>query len=128
MSNQYAIATVTATLQQLLDTAVATDFAGAHASMVMPDGPAAGVADPGVNIFLYQVSPNAAWRNRDLPTRGSDGRLMSRPQAAIDLHYLLTFYGKDDQFEPQRVLGSVVRTLHAKPILTRSQIENSLTA
>lgn len=128
MSNEYAIATVTATLQQLLDKAVAADFAGAHASMLTPDGPAAGLADPGVNIFLYQVSPNAAWRNRDLPTRGSDGRPMSTPRAAVDLHYLLTFYGQDDQFEPQRVLGSVVRTLHAKPILTRPQIEDSLSA
>src|SRR5262249_500079 len=128
MSNHYAIATVTATLQQLLDKAVSTDVPGASATMVRPDGPGSGVPDPGVNIFLYQVTPNTATRNEDLPTRSSDGRLVNRPRVGLDLHYLLTFYGKDAQFEPQRVLGSAVRTLHGRPVLTRPQIEQALTA
>ena len=128
MSNHYAIATVTATLQQLLDKAVSGDVTGATATMVRPDGPGSGVPDPGVNIFLYQVTPSPAARNEDLPTRSSDGRLVDRPRIGLDLHYLLTFYGKDAQFEPQRVLGSAVRTLHARPVLTRPQIEQALTA
>src|SRR5207245_2143015 len=72
--------------------------------------------------------PNAAARNDDLPTRAADGRLVRRPRIGLDLHYLLTFYGRDDQFEPQRALGSAVRELHAKPVLTRPQIEDALTA
>jgi hypothetical protein len=128
MSNHYAIATVTATLQQLLNQAVSADVPGASATMVTPDGPASGVPDTGVNAFLYQVTPNAAWRNEDLPTRDSSSRLMSRPRTAVDLHYLLTFYGDDGTFEPQRVLASTIRTLHAKPVLTRPQIEDALTA
>src|SRR5438552_7285987 len=96
--------------------------------MVRPDGAGAGIADPGVNVFLYQVTPNTAWRNEDLPTRSAGGALMRRPRIGLDLHYLLTFYGRDDQFEPQRVLGSAVRTLHTKPVLTRLQIEDALTA
>jgi len=128
MSNHYAIATVTATLQQLLDKAVSADVPGASATMVTPDGPGSGIPDPGVNVFLYQVTPNAAWRNEDLPTRDSRSRLAARPRTGLDLHYLLTFYGKDDDFEPQRVLGSTVRTLHTKPVLTRPQIEDALTA
>lgn len=128
MSNHYAIATVTATLQHLLDQAVGTDLPGARASMVSPDSGTAGLADPGVNIFLYQVSANGAWRNEDLPTRSSDSRMLQRARVGIDLHYLFTFYGADAQFEPQRVLATVVRELHTKPVLTRPQIEDALTA
>ena len=51
---------------------------------------------------------------------------MQRPQVALDLHYLLTFYGEEAQLEPQRLFGSVVRTLHARPVLTRQQIQQTL--
>ena len=54
------------------------------------------------------------------------GNWRSRPQAALDLHYLLTFYGNEAQLEPQRLLGSVVRTLHARPVLTRQQIQQTI--
>jgi hypothetical protein len=96
--------------------------------MVSPDGPAAGAPDPGVNVFLYQVTPNAAWRNEDLPTRTSSGAPAGRPRTAIDLHYLLTFYGDDADFEPQRVMASAIRVLHARPLLSRAQIESAMTA
>jgi hypothetical protein len=128
MANHLAIATVTATLQQLLDRTVSADVPGASATMISPDGPAAGAPDPGVNIFLYQVTPNAAWRNEDLPTRTSSGAPAGRPRTALDLHFLLTCYGDDADFEPQRVLASAIRVLHARPILTRAQIEGAMTA
>ena len=47
---------------------------------------------------------------------------------ALDLHYLLTFYGSDANLEPQRVLGSAVRTLHAQPIITADMIQATLDA
>ena len=80
------------------------------------------------NLYLYQVTPNVAWRNADLPTRNSDGQLVQRPRAAFDLHYLLTFYGNEAQLEPQRLVGSVVRILHAQPLLTRQMIRSTITA
>ena len=128
MSNHYAIATVTATLRELLDQAVGADLPGAHASMVSPDSGAAGLADPGVNIFLFQASANAAWRNEDLPTRGSEGARTQRSRVGIDLHYLFTFYGADAQFVPQLVLATVIRVLHANPVLSRTQIEAAVSA
>jgi hypothetical protein len=82
------------------------------------------VPDKGVNVYLYQVTPNAAARNDDLPARGSDGRLVQRPRAALDLQYLLTFYGSDSELEPQRLLGGVVRALHARPVLTRPMLQH----
>jgi hypothetical protein len=126
VSNFLAVATVTATLQKLLSGPVGADVPGATVTMVRPDGTASGIPATGVNIFLYQVTPNGALRNEDVPTRAQDGRVVQRPRIALDLHYLFTFYGRDSQLEPQRLLGSVVRTLHAKPVLTRPQIHNAV--
>jgi hypothetical protein len=130
MSNFLAIATVTEALRRLLQTAVDTaDVSGAEAKTVRPSGNGTtdGLPDKGVNAYLYQVSPNAAWRNADLPTRGVDGHMRQRPQAALDLHYLLSFYGNDGDFEPQRLLGSVVRDLHAQPLLSREGLRQIVT-
>ncbi len=122
MSNHLAIATVTAGLVQVLQTPVENAVFGATVSAVRPNGTGNGTPDKGANLFLYQVTPNTAFRNADLPTRDPRGELVQRPRAALDLHYLLTFYGDEIDFEPQRVLGAVVRTLHARPVLTRDMI------
>ena len=128
MSNFLAVATVTATLQRELQSAIGIDVAGATATTVRPDAPGHGVPDVGVNIFLYEIAPNAAVRNRDLPTRSSNGQdAVQRPAVALDLHYLMSFYG-DDDLGAQRVLGSVVRHLHSQPLLTRKMIQDSVQA
>jgi hypothetical protein len=128
MSNFLAIATVTATLGRILQAAVGADVPGALVTAVRPDGPNSGVPDTGVNLFLYQVTPNAQWRNQDLPTRRADGTVAQRPQAALDLHYLLSFYGAEIELEPQRLLGSTLRTLHARPLLDRAAVVNAIAA
>jgi hypothetical protein len=128
MSNHLAIATVTTGLVRYLQGAVGADVGNAVVTAVRPDGPASGVPQVGVNIFLYQATPNTAWRNHDLPTRRGDGGLTQRPQIALDLHYLLTFYGDETLLEPQRILGSTVRALHARPILTRQEIRSAVAA
>jgi hypothetical protein len=125
MSNFLAIATVTATLGDTLQTEILADVSGATVTTLRPDNSDA-MPTVGVNIFLYQVAPNPAWRNEDLPTRRNSAEVVRRPRAALDLHYLLTFYGADGKLEPQRVLGSVVRTLHARPILTRDAIRATI--
>lgn len=128
MSNYLAVATVTATLRRNLQAAIDTEevVPGAKVGTGRPEGTENGSPKTGVNIFLYQVTPNAAWRNADLPTRGVDGPLKQRPQVALDLHYLLTFYGDESTLQPQLLLGSVVRTLHARPMLTRRMVEDTL--
>jgi hypothetical protein len=126
MSNFLAIATVTETLRRTLSATVGPDVPGATVTAVRPDGIAQGLPLVGVNIYLYQVTPNAALRNADLPTRRSEGSLAQRPRAALDLHYLLTFYGDEAALEPQLCLGSVARTLHAQPVLTRQSIAEAI--
>jgi hypothetical protein len=122
MSNHLAVAGVTATLVQLLQEAVTSDFSGATVSAGRPDTDAGPNADPAIRVFLYRVEPNADWRNQDLPTRNGDGAVLQRPQAALTLQYLLSFIGNESEYAPQRLLGSAVRTLHTHPYLTREEI------
>ena len=125
MSNHLAIATVTATLARVLQEAFDVDVPGTKVTTQRPDTAGSG-SERRANVYLYQVTPNAFWRNSDLPTRADNGRLMQKPRAALDLHYLLTFYGDETKHEPQRMLGSAVRLLHSQPLLTRPSIRKTL--
>jgi hypothetical protein len=102
-----------------------TDMTGIQVTTLRPDSQLP-TDVPGINIFLYQVTPNTAFRNADLPTRRSDGTLVQRPQLALDLHYLFTFYGNDAELEPQRLLGSAASTFHTYPTLSSSEITQAL--
>ena len=123
MSDFRSIATVTATLRRVLLAALPLDVVGADVTTVRPaEGENAATPTTGANIFLYQVNPNPQWRNEDLPSRRNDGELAQRPVAALDLYYLLSFYGAEATLEPQRLLGSTVAFLHTQPILPRSEV------
>lgn len=123
MSNHLAIATVTAAIGQIAHAAAQSAVAGVGLRFGRPNA-----ADTGarVNVFLYQVAPNAALRNTDLPTRGSDGRMSNRARAALDLHYLLSFYGNAQLFEPDRMAGAIARDFHARPLLDAATLDNAV--
>lgn len=125
MSNVNAVAVATeglrALLQRALDEAGTATVTGAKVGAVRPHAIPADFR--GVNVFLYQTTPNAALRNDDLPTRRSSGELMRRPQLALDLHYLLTFTGDEAELEPQRIFGAAAAGLHAHPALAPEDLE-----
>jgi hypothetical protein len=122
VSNALAIATTTVVLGDIVQSGLSV-VSGAKVTTVRPDEKENGAPAPEANVFLYQVTPNAALRNADLPTRTSNGDLRRRPQVALDLHYLVSFYGDDTTLEPQRLAGGAVSALHARPQATRSAIE-----
>lgn len=124
MSNALAIATVTTALAQIVRGAAQSIVNGADVVTSRPD-PNATPAHR-IHLFLYQVTPNGAMRNNDLPTRTADNKLVMRPMVALDLHYLLAFYGSETDLETQRMLGAVVRDLHARPVLTRQMIQSAI--
>lgn len=128
MSNFLAIATVTTALRQLVQEAAAAAVPGATVTTARPAAPGAGMPEKGVNVYLFHVTPNAALRNADLPTRRGEGSLARRPQIALDLHYLLSFYGAESELEPQRLLGSVMSALHARPVLSREMVRSMIEA
>ena len=127
MSNPLAIATVTATLQHMLSRALPVSGVGSEATVTSFRPDSTKLPTLGINLFLFQVTPNAALRNADLPTRRADGSLLRRPLVAIDLHYLLTFYGDDLTFDQQRLLGAALSEFQAHPVLGRDAIRNAIT-
>lgn len=127
MSNHLAIAAVTATLGDIVHKAAESAVSSSVSLQFgRPTAPAGGSSERKVHVYLYQVTPNPALRNNDLPTRDSEGRLTRRPQAALDLHYLLSFYGDDKTLEPDRMVGAVARDLHARPVLSAQAISDAI--
>ncbi|MGV8965791.1 MAG: DUF4255 domain-containing protein [Cellulomonas sp.] len=134
MSNALAIAAVTSTLRYVLERSLSAPHpgpvGGAAVTTLRPDRLASDAvgADPGINIFLYQVTPNHAGNLTDLPTRRGDGSLVQRPVAALDLHYLLTGYGDDASLDGQRLLGRAILALAVTPVLTRDVVAAAMDA
>jgi hypothetical protein len=132
MSNALAIATITAVLKHLLNDwlvthQVSTAVGAVTLSTLPPDRIKTGENESSqLNLFLYHVAPNPAWRNAGLPSRDQGGVRLSNPPLALDLYYLLTAYGKND-LEIDILLGHAVQLLHEKPVLTREAIRKWLT-
>lgn len=132
MSSPLAIAAVTAVLKDLLDNGLVDHSVSAAVGgpvLVTAHAPQRIKTDENevaqLNLFLYQVTPNQGWRNAGLPSRNGRGDLLSNPPLALDLHYLLTAYGKLD-FEAEILLGYAMHLLHETPVLTREAIRKTL--
>lgn len=123
MSNGLAVAAATrglcAKISEALAEAGSLGF-GARVTSLRPNLLSA--TDAAVNAFLFQITPNAALRNIDLPTRRAGGELVQRPMLALDLHYLLTFTGDEAELVPQRLLGLVLPALHAQCALSADEV------
>jgi hypothetical protein len=137
MSNALAIAGVSAVLEYYLSnayTGLSTIFgANVTVSAKAPDlvqteiGKGATLQNQ-VNLFLHQVTENAAWRNAGQPWLAADGKTsIKNPPLALDLHYLLTAYGSND-WQAEALLGYALLMLHENPVMTRRDIRNAFTA
>ena len=125
MSNYLAIATVTMVLRKLIEEALADTGISVTVSTQRPAvATGEGASPTRVNVYLYQVTHNPYLGNNDLPTRRSDGTRSERSQVSLNLHYLLSFYGNETEYEPERLLGRVTSTLHAQPQLSRATIRS----
>lgn len=121
MSNYLAVAQATEALRQFVSRRVTADVG--FAVRVLAQKPfTEAPAEPTITVFMYEVVPNPSLRNLDAPTRAADGTLLTKPQAAIDLHYLISFYGDEAELQPQKLLGSVVRSLHTNPVLLEEDL------
>jgi len=129
MSSPLAIGAVSAVLRNLLDNGLIETGGGpVNVSAVAPDVINLGEADfaPRLNLFLYQVTPNAGWRNSGLPSRSAaNGERLTNAPLALDLHYLLTAYARAD-FEAEILLGYAMHLLHERPVLDRAAIRRAL--
>jgi len=133
MSNALAISGVTAALQYFLNIVYNdpnSPLGAVTVSAIAPDiiqsTLIGGNQRLQVNLFMHQVTPNAAWRNVDLPSVGPDGSTRLRnPPLALNLHYLLTAYASADT-QAEALLGYALLMMHENPVLVRSQITTAL--
>jgi hypothetical protein len=135
MSNTLAIGAVTSTIRYVLFESLGggqpRPVGGADVSTLRPDQIVTRNAHDnaltaGLNVYLYEITPNHALNLTDLPTRRPDGSLSRRPLAAIDLHYLVTAYGDDARGEPQRLIARGVLALSVNQVLTRDLVGEAI--
>jgi hypothetical protein len=132
MSSPLAIGAVSAVLRNLLDNGlieagnamgVTVDVTAVAPDTIDLDD---AEASPRLNLFLYQVTPNQGWRNAALPSRSSvTGERLTNAPLALDLHYVLTAYGRAD-FQAEILLGYAMHLLHERPVLDREAIRRAL--
>ena len=126
MSNHLAIATVTAVLQRTLQASVQRHVESVRISTVAPHRIGQGTPETGINLFLYHVSRNNALKNPDAQAQRARSKRTPWRQAALELHYMLSFYGNEAELEPQRLMGSVVRTFNDRTTLPAQIIQDTL--
>lgn len=135
MSNVLAIAAVTQLLKDLLNDALVngdvSQALGADFSVTAlpPDRVVSENGDTQatqLNVFLHRVTPNAALRNTDLPTRNGESNLVCRPRLALDLHYMLTAVS-GEELHAEILLGYAMQLFHEMAVLPREVIRSALT-
>jgi hypothetical protein len=131
MSNVLAIAATTRTLRNLLLAQMPTldaELSDLEVTLQPPDVARKGISKAQLNLFLYQVVANAAWRNLDLPGQVRAGET-APPPLALNLHYVITAWGRgesDIDALSHRVLAAAMSTLHDRGVLDGNDIRNAL--
>jgi hypothetical protein len=118
MSDSLAIAAVTSALRQRLQRALDASLPGTRVTIRPPDKARDSQVGNQVNLFLFQTSPNASWRNVAPEPAGPGG--LRPPPLALNLLYIMSAHGRDDD-DPEpfshRLLGETMRVLHEQPVL-----------
>lgn len=127
MSSSLGIAAVTATLHHLIEKGIEPEGAGIPVTTRPPDKARNGANAPNqINLFLYQTMPNGAWRNMDIPRQVRPGET-GHPPLALNLYYLVTAYGEnDDDVKGHRLLGRAMSILDDFPVLGSDEINQIL--
>lgn len=124
MSNSLAIAAVTVILSRLLEKGIKLkddgnpdpDLTDLKVTTLPPAKARETRTFNQINLFLYQILPNATFRNMNLPHQVRSGET-GVPPLALNLNYLITAFGKDDDdMLSHRILGRAMRILNDFPI------------
>jgi hypothetical protein len=132
VSNSLAIAAVTATLQSILFQTLTAepDLADTVVTILPPDKARGALNSNQLNLFLYQILPNAAWRNWNIPNQVKPGE-SGVPPLALNLYYLVTAFGKDnDATQPfgHELMGKTMSVLYDHALLGPDEIRNATAA
>jgi len=135
VSNPLAIAATTLTLQAILQSGIVsdpadTDLTDTTVTILPPDKARGNNNANQLNLFLYQILPNAAWRNMNIPSQVAPGET-GNPPLALTLHYLITAFGKDnDTTLPygHHLLGKAMSILYDHALLGPDEIRAATAA
>ncbi|MCC6176238.1 MAG: DUF4255 domain-containing protein [Chloroflexi bacterium] len=116
MARYSAIAAIGLPIKRLLEDARPPELATARVELCQYAELQAGLGTdvPGLSLYLYRVTPNGS--RRTLPARVRPDGQRYRPALPIDLHYLLSAWGRDAQTQHQ-ILGWAMRALGDLSIL-----------
>ncbi|MEM8796316.1 MAG: DUF4255 domain-containing protein, partial [Pseudomonadota bacterium] len=128
MSNTLAISTVSAAFQRRLQAAAQAVVPAANVRLGAPTAKLAEDGAPLVNLHLYRVEPNPSHANAHLPSRGGAGERRTPSRLALNLHYIVTFYGNHDTYEPDQMLAEVLLSFEDEPELSKTTIANAISA
>src|SRR5262249_17659024 len=80
-----------------------------------------------INLFLYQVLPDAAWRNQDIPSRVHPGAT-APPPLPLTLYYLITAFGadNDNDIKSHALLGKAMSVFHDYPVIGADKIKKNI--
>lgn len=129
MSSTWAVAAVTAMLRNLLLAKIPqrdSVLQDLSVTTRTPDMARKTLTGTSLNLFLYGTAVNAAWSNQD-PPPGHGGP--ASPPLALNLHYLVTAYGRDDTDQDavsHRVLGAAMGVLHDHTVLDADDLASAL--
>lgn len=130
MSSTWAVAVVTAALRNLLQATVPVldpALSDLNVTTRTPDMARKTVSGASLNVFLYGTAVNAGWRNQD-PPRSRPGE-SATPPLALNLHYLVSAYGRDDTDQDavsHRALAAAMSVLHDHPVLSPGELDAAL--
>jgi hypothetical protein len=118
-----AIAATTATLQGVLS----EGLGGANVTVRPLDTARNNTTGDQINLFLYQVLPDAAWRNLDIPHRVHPGET-APPPLPLTLYYLITAFGgdNDNDIKSHALLGKAMSVLHDYPVIGADKIKKDI--
>jgi Pvc16 N-terminal domain len=124
-----AISGVSSTLRNLLKDRMEQ---AASITIAPPDVNVSSVSGKRINLYLYQVTENAALRNQDF-VAGGGATAYGRPPLCLDLHYLVTAFGgtetaPDADLQAQLVLGDAMRAFHEYAVVTPALRQGDLPA
>lgn len=131
MSSANAIAAVTATLRNLLTQGVQLepDLQDTSVTTLPMDRARDSNNNANqLNVFLYQTMPSAAWRNMAMP-RQVQTLESGFPPLALNLYYLITAYGRDNDAQipySHFLLGRAMSVMHDHPLLGADEIRQAL--
>jgi hypothetical protein len=115
MSNAPAIGIVTAGLRKLIKKGLGNDLGETVVTTKPLDQARNSIHGTNqINLFLYRVAYNPAWRDTELPPQ-SNSEERGFPTLPLNLYYLITAYsdGNDDSYPvSHELLGRVICVLH----------------